>query len=156
MSLDLASAAGLDRDTLPSEGDAKGELELLEETSNVRMVGKEDVNGVRTTHYRGMVSAAENADRLREEGGDEDFASRIEEEDSAIRVEAWIDAEELVRRMRILQRSPGNDGEGPTTIDMRTDFFDFGLEPEIDVPGSDEVFDATGLAREEIEAGGGD
>lgn len=156
MSLDLASAAGLDRDTmLPSEGDAKGELELLEETSGVRKVGMEDVNGVPTTHYRGMVGASENADRLRKEGGDEDFAARIEDENSAIRVEAWIDADELVRRMRVVQRTPGDDGEGPTTMDMRMDFFDFGIEPEIDVPDSDEVFDATSLAMEELEAGGG-
>jgi outer membrane lipoprotein-sorting protein len=156
MSLDLASAAGLDRDTLlPSEGDAKGELELLEETGNVRKLGKEDVNGVPTTHYRGTVSASENADRLREEGADEDFASWIEEEDSAIRVEAWIDAEELVRRMRIVQETPGDDSEGPTTMDMRMDFFDFGIDPEIDVPDSDEVFDATSLAKEEIGRSGG-
>lgn len=151
MSLDLASAAGLDRDTmLPSEGDAKGELELLEETSGVRKVGMEDVNGVPTTHYRGMVSASENADRLREEGGDEDFASLIEEKNSAVRIEAWIDADELVRRMRIVQRTPGEDGEGPTTMDMRMDFFDFGIDPEIEVPDSDEVFDATDLAKEEL------
>jgi hypothetical protein len=151
MSLDLEFATGLDRDALvPSEGDAKGELELLEETSDVQKLGKEDVNGVSTTHYRGKVSASENADRLREEGGDEDFASRIEEEDSAIRVEAWIDADELVRRMRIVQRTPGDDGEGPTTMDMRMDFFDFGIDPAIDVPDSDEVFDATSLAKEEL------
>lgn len=151
MSLDLASAAGLDRDTmLPSEGDAKGELELLEETSGVRKVGMENVNGVPTIHYRGIVSASEAADRLREEGADEDFASRIEEENSAIRVEAWIDAGELVRRMRIVQRTPGDDGEGPTTMDMRMDFFDFGIDPEIEAPDSDEVFDATDLAKEEL------
>jgi hypothetical protein len=157
MSLDLASAAGLDRDTLlPSEGDAKGELELLEETSDVRKLGEVEVNGVSTTHYGGTVGASENADRLREEGGDEDFASRMEEENSAIRVEAWIDADELVRRMRIVQTTPGDDGEGSTTMDMRMDFFDFGIDPEIDVPDSDEVFDATSLAKEELSRTGGD
>lgn len=157
MSLDLASAAGLDRDALlPSEGDAKGELELLEETGDVRKVGKENVHGVPTTHYRGMVGASENADRLREKGGDEDFASRIEEENSAIRVEAWIDADELVRRMRIVQRTPGDDGEGSTTMDMRMDFFDFGIDPQIDVPEPDDVFDATSMAKEELGLSGGD
>lgn len=157
MSLDLASASGLKRDTmLSSEGDAKGELELLEETSDIQKLGKEEVNGVSTTHYRGMVSASENADRLRKEGGDEDVASRIEEENSAVGVEAWIDADELVRRMRIVKRTPGDDGEGPTAIDMRTDFFDFGIDPQIDVPDSDEVFDATSLAKEEIQRPSGD
>lgn len=151
MSLDLASAAGLDEDALlPSEADAKGELELLEETSDVRKLGSDVVNGVPTTHYGGTVSAAENASRLREKGADEDFASLIEDEGAAIRVEAWIDADELVRRMRIVQTQPGDDGEGPTTTDMRMDFFDFGIDPEIDVPDSDEVFDATDLAKEEL------
>jgi len=149
MSLDLASATGLDRDALlPTEGDAKGELELLEEASNVQKLGREEVNGVPTTHYGGTVSASENADRLREEGGDEDFASRLEEEGAAIKVEAWIDGDELVRRMRIVQRTPGDDGEGPTTMDMRMDFFDFGIDPELEAPDSGEVFDATSLAKE--------
>lgn len=152
MSLDLASAAGLDENALlPSEADAKGELELLEETSGVRELGKgEEVNGVPTTHYGGTISAAENADRLREKGADEDFASLIEDEGAAIRVEAWIDADELVRRTQIVQEMPGDDGEGPTTMDMRMDFFDFGIDPDIEVPDSDEVFDATDLAKEEL------
>jgi hypothetical protein len=31
------------------------------------------------------------------------------------------------------------------------DFFDFGIEPEIDVPDSSEVFDATALTEESLE-----
>jgi hypothetical protein len=37
-------------------------------------------------------------------------------------------------------------------MDMRIDFFDFGYEPEIEVPDSSEVFDATSLAEEQLEA----
>jgi hypothetical protein len=33
---------------------------------------------------------------------------------------------------------------------MRIDFFDFGIDPEIDVPESSEVFDATALARDKL------
>lgn len=151
MSLDLASTAGLDEDALlPGEADAKGELELLEETSDVHELSKEEVNGVPTTHYGGTVSASENADRLREKGGDEDFAALTEEEGAAIRVEAWIDDDELVRRMRIVQTQPGDDGEGPTTTDLRMDLFDFGIEPDIEAPDSNDVFDATSLAKEEL------
>jgi hypothetical protein len=36
-------------------------------------------------------------------------------------------------------------------MDMRLDFYDFGIEPVIEVPGSDEVFDATSLAEEGLE-----
>lgn len=35
-------------------------------------------------------------------------------------------------------------------MDMRMDFFDFGFEPEIEVPDSSEVFDATDLTREKL------
>ena len=50
----------------------------------------------------------------------------------------------------MVHTQPQPKGEGTATIDMRLDFFDFGLEPQIDVPDSDEVFDATALAEEEL------
>jgi hypothetical protein len=54
--------------------------------------------------------------------------------------------------MRVVQTRPGEEGKGPATIDLGTDFFDFGLETEINVPESDEVFDATSLAEEQLDA----
>ncbi|HEX6780529.1 MAG TPA: hypothetical protein VF125_00710 [Solirubrobacterales bacterium] len=67
-----------------------------------------------------------------------------------MQTEAWIDAAGLVRRMRIVSSRPGEKGEGSETIDVRTDFLDFGPVPEIEVPDSDEVFDATEQAAEGI------
>lgn len=150
MALDLSSF-GQELDApLPANVDAMGELELLEAaTGDVQRLGKEDVRGVPTTRYRGTVSVAENAERLRKEGAEE-LASLIEEEGSALRVEAWIDAEGLIRRMGLLHSQPREEGEGSTTMDMRIDFFDLGIAPEIDVPESSEVFDATALAKEGI------
>ena len=153
MGLDIALGDEVDT-SLPADGDARGELEMLEKAfGGVEKVGKEEVRGVPTTHYRGKVSVAENVERLREEGAD-NLASVVAEKGSPVRVEAWIDSDNLVRRMRIVESTPGDEGEGPTTIDMRTDFFDFGFEPEIDVPDSDEVFDATSLAQEQLDAAG--
>jgi len=150
MGLDLAFGDELDT-SLPANGDVKGELEILEKaTGGVDKIGKEDVRGVPTTRYRGQISVSENAKRLREEGA-EKTASYVEKLASPLQVEAWIDAKGLLRRMRIVQLKPGEDGKG-STIDMRTDFFDFGLEPEIDVPDSSEVFDATSLAQEQLDA----
>ncbi|HEY7950406.1 MAG TPA: hypothetical protein VID51_06170 [Solirubrobacterales bacterium] len=154
MALDFSSL-GPEMDTpLPTNGDAKGELELLEAaTGDVQKLGKEDVRGVPTTRYRGTVDASENVEWLREEGA-EDLASRIEE--GPLQVEAWIDADGLIRRMRFVKSEPREGGEGPMTIDMRMDFYDFGISPEIDVPESSEVFDATSLAKDEIGLSGGD
>lgn len=132
--------------------DAKGKLELLEEaTGGVDRIGTEEVRGVMTTRFRGRISVADNARRLRELGADT-AASDVEKVGAPIQIEAWIDSEGLVRRSAVAQTKPGEEGTGPTTVHVRMDFFDFGYEPEIRVPDSDEVFDATSVAQEEIDA----
>lgn len=148
MGIDLSLGRELDG-SLPANVDAKGELELLEMAGYVQELGREDVRGVPTTRYRGTIDVSEQAERLREEGG-EDLASYVEEKGTPTRFEAWIDAKELVRRMRIVKSQPGEDGEGIVTVDMRMEFSYFGSVPEIDVPDSSEVFDATSFAEEEI------
>ena len=146
MALDLSSF-GPEQDTpLPANADAKGELELLQAATGVRKLGKEEVRGVPTTHYRGTLDPSGNAEWLRKEGAS-DLASRIEQ-GTPPRLEAWIDADGLVRRMRLVNTQPREGGEGPVTTDMRMDFFDFGAVPEIDLPESSEVFDATTLAED--------
>lgn len=154
MGLDLSLGGELGT-SLPTNGDAKGELEMLEQASGgVEEVGKENVRGVPTTRYRGKIGVAESVKRLREEGAN-DAASYAEKHSSPLQLEAWIDAKGLVRRMRIAQLKSGGRAKSPM-IDMSTDFFDFGFEPEIEVPDSSEVFDATSLAQEQIDASSGE
>lgn len=149
--LDLALGEELES-SVPPGGDAMGELELLEKAvGGVDKVGKENVHGVATIRYRGRLDVSESAKRLREEGG-EDAAAIVEKHAAPLQMEAWIDGKGLVRRMRVLQLRPSPGGD--QTLDMRTDFYDFGFEPEIDVPDSDEVFDATSLAKEQLESSG--
>jgi hypothetical protein len=150
MKLDLEFAQGPES-PVPGNPDAMGELELLEKaTDDIRKLGREKVRGVETTHYSGTVAVTTKADRMRDLGAEE-LAERFEEEGSPSAVEAWIDDQGLLRRMRIVHTAPKVKGDGTTTLDMRMDFFDFGVEPVIDVPDSDEVFDATSLAEEELE-----
>lgn len=149
MALDLTLGRELDS-PVPASPDAKGELELLEAmTGEAKKLGREEVRGVPTTRYSGTISVAEAAENLREADAEE-LAARTEEEGSPTRVEAWVDADGLLRRMRILQTQPQAEGKGTMSMDMTMDFFDLGLEPQIEVPDSDEVFDATGLAEEEL------
>lgn len=148
MSLDLSLGDEVDPTTLPAV-DAKGELALLEGVDNVQKLGKEDVRGVSTTHYRGALSVAHQVERARDEGED-NIASVAERHGGPTRVDAWIDAEGLVRQMRLIHSQPAEQGEKSLTMDMRMDFFDFGFEPEIEVPDSSEVFDATDLTREKL------
>jgi hypothetical protein len=140
--------------SVPAGGDVMGELALLETaTGGVEKIGTEKVRGVPTTGYRGTISVAENAERLREMGGEE-TAALIEKEGTPLQVEVWIDAKGLVRRMRIVQSRPEEEGAGMITTDMRIDFVDFGLEPEIEVPDSSEVFDTTSLVQEQLDHSG--
>ena len=148
MSLDLSLGDEVDPTTLP-DVDAKGELALLEGVDNVQKLGKEDVRGVSTTHYRGALSLADQVERARDKGED-NIASVTERDGGPTRVDAWIDAEGLVRRMRLIHSQSAKQGEEPLTMDMRMDFFDFGFEPEIEVPDSSEVFDATELTQEKL------
>lgn len=154
MSLDFSSF-GLEKDSLlPSNGDAMSELELLEAaTGGVQKLGTEEVRGVPTARYRGTVSVAEQAKHLREEGAEEGFTSYAEENGTPLQLEAWIDANGLVRRMEYVKAEPAKDGTGPTTMDMRVDFLKFGKVPEIELPDSREVFDGTDLAKSEISKG---
>lgn len=134
---------------VPVDGDAMGELAILEAVADdVQKLGQEDVRGVPTTRYRGKVDNSERAEQLREEGAEE-FASEIEQ-GRPLQIEVWIDADGLVRRMRYVNVEQGAKGEKATTTDMRVDFFDFGIEPEIELPDSDEVFDATAIAKESV------
>lgn len=149
VALDISLGEGLEM-PLPANGDARGELELLEgATGDVRNLGKADVRGVPTTRYGGTIGVAEQAEQLRE-GGAKKLASLVEREGTPVQFEAWIDADGLVRRMRVISSQPREGSERPTDMDMRMDFFDFGPTPEIDVPESSEVFDATALTREEL------
>lgn len=153
MGLDLSFGDEVET-PVPGGSDAKGELELLEKVSGgVDKIGREKVRGVMTTRYRGRISVADNAKRLRELGADT-TAEDVEKVGAPVQIEAWIDSKGLVRRMAIAQTRPGEEGKGPTTVDMRMDFFDFGYEPEIEVPDSGEVFDATSVTQEHIEASG--
>jgi len=129
MMLDLSRGDDDQETPIPASVDAKGELAFLEAVSDdVQKLGKEDVRGVPTTHYRGSMDPADG-------------------EGPPFGVEAWIDAKGLMRRMRLVHSEPSDEGDGTTTIDMRMDFFDFGFEPEIEVPDSSEVFDATAMAE---------
>jgi hypothetical protein len=150
MKLDFEFAQGPES-PVPANPDATGQLELLEAVSDdVEKLGREKIRGMETTHYRGTITVAAQADRLREVGAEE-LAERSEKEGAPTAVDAWVDDRGLMRRMKIVQTAPQVEGGGTTTMDMRMDFYDFGLEPQIEVPDSDEVFDATSLAEEGLE-----
>ena len=94
-------------------GDPKRLLETLEAAGAFEPVGSEEVRGVETTRYRGTVASS--------------------------RVDVWIGADELVRRVTV------RDGDG-TNVEL--ELFDFGADVEIEPPPDDEVAELGDLVQE--------
>lgn len=120
-----APALGSSAGPAPTSGDAEEGLKLLQTVDNVEKLGEENVRGVPATRYRGTTGSS----------------------DKPLHVEAWIDGEGRVVRMRILNSPSGHGAEASPRIDMRTTFFDFGPVSPIKVPDPSEVFDATALGE---------
>lgn len=121
----------------PSQG-----LDYLRGVSDVQAVGDEDVRGVSTTHYTGIVDLQtlgakdpelkKQIDQLIERSGIE-----------SVPVEVWIDDEGFVRRMK--QTLEGNSSGLRMSMTMTTDLYDFGTDVSVEEPPADEVVDFSQL-----------
>jgi hypothetical protein len=117
-------------------------LDLLDSSGQLRMVGRESVNGKMTRHYRGEIHLGELVDFLRKEGKATEAAAyeRIRgRTPTQISAEGWVDRKNLLRRLRMVMPAPLEPGEPPVTVDMRMDFFDYGAQPDIQIPDPDSV-----------------
>ena len=134
-------------------GDAKAQLRLLAAVNGeVEVVGEEDVRGVQTTQYRGTVDLGHYIAVLGREGRN-DEAQRYERltklMPSKTAVEAWISDDGLLRRMRVLMSVSDAPSRSSISMDIRIDFFDFGISPNVHLPAAGEVFNVTPLVRAE-------
>jgi hypothetical protein len=131
-------------------------LEMLSSVGgDVQQLGQEKVRGVTTERYRARYSLSDYSELLREEGKD-DLAEQYEKwyalNPSSPLVEAWIDAKDVLRRFRMVMTLPTEPGKPSMTTEMTMDFFDFGARPQIVLPDSDRVFDATPIFEQELDA----
>jgi hypothetical protein len=134
--------------------DAQQTLRSLEACGgDVEELGEETIRGVATTHYRGTIERDKLESKLRGEGK-ADVAELVDRAyrggGSSFPVEVWIDEDGLVRRVRQEMPVAGEDGATDLTMDMRVELYDFGAEPDIDLPPQDRVFDATPLVKKEL------
>jgi hypothetical protein len=153
----LATQVGLGNSaqtSLASNSGSESELEMLRAAGGkVEDLGEETVRGVATTRYRGTVDLNRYADLLREEGkptGAHEYEQLAKAMPAPIPVEAWLDDQGLVRRMRMVMDLPTTAGAPTVTMDLTMEFFDFGIAPNVDIPPSSETFDATPLARAQL------
>ncbi len=144
MKIDFEAAVGL-KLPVPNGNDPREELSFLRFAGDVRKLGEEDVRGVPTTRYRAAAGVPETVKRLREEG-EEELAEQVEKTGSPMRFEVWIDSSGLVRRLQIFNLHTRGEGDEQST-QMTAEFFDLGLEPQIEVPDPSKVYDATSLAE---------
>jgi hypothetical protein len=135
----LGEEQGIDFEQLMQLGgtDPSQSLDLLRAASpDFAAVGDEEVRGVETTHYSGTVDmeklAQEAPEEVRESYG------RIVEltGQSRVPVDVWIDGEGLTRRVRYEQKMP--DG---STMTMTQEFYDFGVEVDVEPPPASQVLD---------------
>jgi len=125
----------------------QSQLEMLKSVGgDVESVGHQDVQGVPTTQYRGSFGLQDVSSLLAREGktqAAQEFEQLAKEMPSEIGVEAWVDAKGLLRKARIDMTLPTSPGQPAVSMEMRFDYFDFGITPTIRLPISTEVFDAT-------------
>lgn len=135
------------------EVDLDETMQMLSSSGGVRAVGRESVNGRMTRRYRAEISLSKLIELLREDGKDEAaeaYERLVGVAPTGISAEVWVDRRKMPRRMRFVIPVPGKEGDPPMTMDMRMDLFDFGAQPDIQLPDPDTVvegpLDSSGAA----------
>jgi len=121
-------------------------LDDLRETSGEpERVGEEDVRGVSTTRYHSTIDVHSSTRRMLEaEGWKSLNIERYLEDIQAVReIDVWVDDDGLVRRT-VDTETPA---PGALTWIVTTEYFDFGLDAEIQAPPAAEVLTPEELQR---------
>jgi len=115
-------------------------------TGDPEVVGKEEVRGVATTHYRASVDLAEALEqapaeqRERLEAAFEQLDATGGLGEAEVPVDVWIDDDDLPRRMQLEMSSMfAALGLGDASLTMTMDWFDYGEPVTIEIPSADEV-----------------
>jgi hypothetical protein len=144
--VDLAQAAkarGADLGLLKSlsgGGDPSQYLTWLAVAGDPKEVGKEQVDGVDTTHYRARVDVRKLA-----QAADPSTRRSVEQLGvETVPVDVWIDGNGLVRREHLVVTS--DKARTPVTLDLTIGLADHGKPVSVTPPAGGDVYDATGVA----------
>jgi outer membrane lipoprotein-sorting protein len=132
----LGQQAGFDFQQLmqSQQADPSQGLKYLEGLEDVQAVGDEDVRGVATTHYKGVVDLASLGEKYPELKPQID--QLIQKAGiSQIPMEVWIDENNFVRQMKQSFTASGAD----TTMTIQ--LYDFGTTVEVSPPPANETVD---------------
>ncbi len=143
---EVAAKSGTDLSRLDqlSYADPTQALAYLQGAGELAEVGKEDVRGVETTHYKGTIDLEEAVANAPAEQREQ--LERLLEQSSVtdLPAEAWIDGDGYLRRLTLSLSG---------AMTMSLELFDFGSDVDIDVPSDDEVTDLSQLVAKGIDQG---
>ncbi|MFI0819761.1 DUF1396 domain-containing protein [Streptomyces sp. NPDC021098] len=124
------------------------ESTFLSDSDNVRRIGDETIDGVRTTHYRGTVTLAQMRASLK----DEDAETRKRREKSLrqyedlgvdrLAMDMWIDQDSHTKRFRT--RGKNDDGN---QLDVTITVLDINKPVTVEAPPASDTFDLADLTR---------
>jgi hypothetical protein len=139
-----SSASGAGMSASPTQ-----QLDALKDASyEVTEVGREQLNGAATTHYRALIDIDELTDEIKSvvSGDFGELIERSMDQVSSATVDVWIDEAGLLRR----ETSTSTMGSlGSFTMTM--DFSNYGIRPDIQIPPSSEVYDVTPLMERALD-----
>jgi hypothetical protein len=114
----VADTTGADRFVPGPGGTTPDRLleDLINASKKVGKLGREEIRGVTTTHYRAQLDET----KLGADG------------DASVAVDAWIDEQGLPRRVRV---PSGGDGDAAAVADL----FDFGVPVDVEAPPASDI-----------------
>lgn len=140
-----------------NQGDPAQMLAYLRGASDdVEELGEEDVRGAATTHYRAQINLRKSVEETAGPLDDETRRTLRESVDRLVEItgvevipmDVWIDGEGLARRLAMEFDMKLPEATEKMHMEMSIDFFDFGVEVDVEPPPADEVLDITELATE--------
>lgn len=155
----LASQEGIDLSQFESinQGDPSQILEYLRAAGSVEEVGTEEVRGVETTRYKGVIDLDQAVELAPADVRDQVRQSidQLKEQTglTELPVEVWVDGDGLPARIQysfegsIAAAATGTDTEGFTTI-FTMELYDWGTEVTVEPPPASEVTDISELTAQ--------
>lgn len=144
-----AESAGLGNSGADTGGDPSQILQMLGSVSDeVTEVGREDVRGASTTHYRAVVDLTKAATQ---QGNTPAQAARLQKllGTSTMPVDVWVDPDGLARRVTyqipVPKAATGGSGVNDAKMEATVEYSDFGLPVDVQEPPAAQTADALAL-----------
>jgi hypothetical protein len=152
----LGKGLGIDVSQLSQYNDPTKMLDYLRESGDVEDVGKEDIRGVETTHYRGKVDLAKATEKLQKAGaasgtGVDQLVKFLG--GGKVPVDVWVGDDKLVRRMTMRLVPSGTAAASNFEMSMNMDLYDYGTPVNVSAPPESEVYDASALIDSPADVG---